>query len=153
VGALSLLRDKLEDTFLVVNGDILTDLNLNTFITHHKQNNVLLTIATTERVRKMDYGVVEETQGVLMGFKEKPTLVSSVSMGVYCMEPDILEFIPCGTPYGFDDLVLHMLELGIPVRAFRHSGEWLDLGRAEDFIKAQEIDWDEQALPLTTRAA
>jgi mannose-1-phosphate guanylyltransferase len=153
VGALTLIREKLDSTFLVVNGDVLTDLNLKSFIAHHARNEGLLTISTTLRPYNIDYGVIEDQAGVVTGFIEKPTISNLVSMGIYCMEPEVLELIPWGTPYGFDDLVLHMLELGAPVRHYRHAGTWLDVGRAEDFMKAQEIEWDEQAIPMTPRAA
>jgi mannose-1-phosphate guanylyltransferase len=153
VGALSLMRDKLNDTFLVINGDILTDLNLNAFIAHHKESGTPLTIATTIRTHKMDYGVIDEKDQLVTAFREKPTLLNLVSMGVYCMEPSILQFIPSGTPYGFDDLVLHLLGLRVPVHTYRHAGAWLDIGRADDFNKAQEIDWDEQIAALNTIAA
>jgi NDP-sugar pyrophosphorylase family protein len=113
----------------------------------------VLTIATTHRVHKIDYGVIEEQDGVVKGFQEKPNLQNLVSMGVYCMEPDILEFIPPGTPYGFDDLMLHILGLNVPIRTYLHSGAWLDIGRAEDFHKAQEIDWEVPASPSATIAA
>jgi NDP-mannose synthase len=151
-GALSLLRTKLDTTFLLINGDVLTDLNLDVFTTHHLQSNSALTIATTLRTLKIDYGVVEEADGAVKLFREKPTLLNWVSMGVYCMEPSVLRFIPCGTPFGFDDLVLRMLQLRVPLHLYKHSGAWLDIGRAEDFSKAQEIDWEEQMAPLTTIA-
>ena len=66
-----------------------------------------------------------------------------VSMGVYCMEPDVLDHIPEGVPFGFDDLILCMLGRRLPVGTFLHSGLWLDVGRVEDFQKAQDLAWDE----------
>jgi mannose-1-phosphate guanylyltransferase len=77
-------------------------------------------------------------------FKEKPVLSHVVSMGIYCMEPEVLRFIPSGVPFGFDDLILCLLNRDIPVSTFRHSGMWLDVGRVEDFQKAQELGWDDQ---------
>ena len=65
-------------------------------------------------------------------------------MGVYYMEPEVLEYIPSGVPFGFDDLIWCMLEKGKPVCTFKHSGMWLDVGRVEDFQRAQDLDWDEQ---------
>jgi NDP-mannose synthase len=153
LGALSLLRDDLAETFLVINGDILTDLNLNHLVRQHRENRGILTVATTVRSHKIDYGVIEAQDDTVVSFVEKPVVQTNVSMGVYCMEPSVLQFIPPGMPYGFDDLILHMLKNGIPVRTYRHSGAWLDIGRAEDFNAAQEIDWDEPTMPFTTRAA
>lgn len=63
-------------------------------------------------------------------------------MGVYCMEVEMLSHVPAGVPFGFDDLVFRMLALEIPVRTFLHRGFWLDIGRVEDFQKAQDLGLD-----------
>jgi len=68
-----------------------------------------------------------------------------VSMGIYCMDPAVLERIPSGVPFGFDDLMFQMLEEEISVNVYKHHGMWLDIGRVEDFVKAQEVAWDEQS--------
>jgi NDP-sugar pyrophosphorylase family protein len=145
IGPLSLLRDQLNEPFLVLNGDILTDLNLNEFVKSHRLHGGQLTIASTVRHTKMEFGVLDETNGTVTGFREKPMLASCVSMGLYCMNPPIMDYVPSGVPFGFDDLVLQMLEQGTSVHTFRHDGLWLDIGRADDFLKAQDIAWDEQS--------
>ncbi len=145
VGALSMLRNELDCTFLVLNGDVLTDLNLDAFVTSHRKHGDPLTIATTTRSTKLDFGVIDEAGSIVVQFREKPTLSNCVSMGVYCMEPEVLRYIPNGTPFGFDDLVLCMMQKRVPVHTFRHNGLWLDIGRVDDFHKAQEIEWDEQS--------
>jgi mannose-1-phosphate guanylyltransferase len=61
------------------------------------------------------------------------------------MDPDVLHYIPTGMPFGFDDLIFCIMEKGVPVHTFKHHGLWLDIGRVDDFHKAQEIDWDEQS--------
>ncbi|MBN8939924.1 MAG: NDP-sugar synthase [Rhizobiales bacterium] len=146
IGPLSLLRDQLDSPFLVLNGDVLTDLSLNQFVGCHREHGGLVTIATATRSIKMDFGVIEEDGGKVMRFREKPALPHLVSMGLYCMDPRVFEFIPTGVPYGFDDLMFQMLEDGTPVHVFKHDGVWLDIGRVEDFHKAQDIAWDEQSL-------
>jgi mannose-1-phosphate guanylyltransferase len=73
-------------------------------------------------------------------------------MGAYCMEPEVLQYIPAGMPFGFDDLVFCMMDRGVPVHTYKHNGLWLDIGRVEDFHKAQEIDWDEQVPSLESVA-
>jgi len=142
VGALSLLREELDETFLVINGDVLTDLSLNSFIANHRQTNSILSIATSARNTKLDFGVIESANGRVVKFKEKPTFTHSVSMGVYCMEPEVLKYIPRRVPYGLDNLVLGLLEKNVPVSTFQHSGIWLDIGRVEDFHHAQDMAWD-----------
>lgn len=59
------------------------------------------------------------------------------------MEPEVLDYIPTGVPFGFDDLMFCMLDRSMPIGTFQHSGLWLDIGRVEDFQKAQELAWDE----------
>ena len=143
IGPLGLLREELDSTFLVINGDVLTDLNLSEFAATHRRHGCALTIATAKRVTRMDFGIIEEANGKVAGFREKPNITNLVSMGVYCVEPDVLDYIPMGVPFGFDDLILCMLARRLPVGTFLHNGLWLDVGRVEDFQKAQELAWDE----------
>ena len=143
VGALSMLRDELTGTFIALNGDVLTDLNLSAFVAAHHRHGGLLTIATASRPLHMDFGVIESSHGRVVQFREKPTLSNIVSMGIYCMEPELLDHIPSGMPFGFDDLMVCLMAKDIPVHTFLHQGCWLDIGRAEDFQKAQELPWDE----------
>jgi len=152
VGPLSLIRDELDCTFLVLNGDVLTDLSFDAFSTCHRSHGDLLTIATTVRSMKLDYGVIGDVDGVITQFREKPTMSNNVSMGVYCMEPGILEHIPTGVSFGFDDLMYCLLQKGIPVHTFKHTGIWLDIGRVDDFQQAQEIDWEHLSPSFETMA-
>ena len=153
IGPLSLVREQRTEPFLVLNGDVLTDLNLNQFVSFHRRQQATLTIATATRVTKMDFGVIDETDGQVTGFREKPDLPNLVSMGIYCMAPEVLERIPSGVPFGFDDLMFQMLQEEATVHVFKHSGLWLDIGRVEDFLKAQDTPWDEQSPGFATAAA
>ena len=143
IGPLTLLRDQLDGPFLVLNGDVLTDLNLKDFITAHRQRGSAVTIATARRDVGIDFGVIQEDNSRVVDFREKPKLSHLVSMGIYCMQPEMLEHIPPRIPFGFDDLMYRMLERGIPAHTFLHRGFWLDVGRVEDFQKAQDLRWDE----------
>jgi mannose-1-phosphate guanylyltransferase len=158
VGALGLLRDELDSTFLMLNGDVITDLNLNAFVAAHRQHGGILTVATVRRAVQIQFGVLETSGGWVTGFREKPSLTHVVSMGIYCMEPAVLDHIPCGVPFGFDDLMWSVLEHGMPVRTFLHDGLWLDVGTIDDFRRAQEMAWDEdlpacETAPMTFDAA
>ncbi|NNM83319.1 MAG: NTP transferase domain-containing protein [Burkholderiales bacterium] len=138
VGALNLLRDHLDETFLMLNGDLITDIDLGAFTAFHKEKKSMVTVAVTTKEVKVDLGVLEASDSVVTGFREKPSLKFKVSMGVYCMEPEVLGLIPRGVPFGFDDLMHVMLGKKIPVHVYEHEGMWMDIGRPEDFIKAQE---------------
>jgi NDP-mannose synthase len=138
IGALRLLQPQLTDTFLVLNGDLITDLDINALVEYHHKQKGLVTVAVTRKSVTVDLGVLESDRGKLITFREKPTLDFEVSMGVYCMEPGVLELIPRGVPFGFDNLMHEMLAQELPVYLYRHDGLWMDIGRQDDFIRAQE---------------
>lgn len=152
IGPLSLLRDKLDSTFLVINGDVITDLNVPAFVASHRKNRAAVTIATASRTVQMDFGILDHRGGRVVHFMEKPRFTHIVSMGVYCMEPEVLEYIPSGTPFGFDDLMACMLAREAPVHVFPHDGVWFDIGRVEDFLKAQELDLTKDEMPPVFQA-
>jgi mannose-1-phosphate guanylyltransferase len=141
VGPLSLISDHLNDTFIMLNGDLITDLDLRSLILFHKSKKGMVTIATTMHNIHTNLGIIENDNSGsrrVKGFSEKPIMKFQVSMGIYCIEPSVLELIPKGVPFGFDDLMYTMLEKNLPIYAFEHEGHWLDLGRTEDFLKAQK---------------
>lgn len=142
VGALQLIKDYLTETFLMLNGDLITDLDLMAFKKSHAESGAPLTIATTLKSIDIDLGVLDTEDGRVVAFREKPTMSMEVSMGLYIMNPEILEFIPKGVPFGFDNLMYALLDRDIPVNTFRHEGRWMDIGRVDDFTKAQD-EWAE----------
>ncbi|MFB3885563.1 MAG: NDP-sugar synthase [Thermodesulfobacteriota bacterium] len=139
MGPLLLIRDQLKETFLVVNGDLVTDLDIRAFTSFHKEHGGLMTVAVTEKNVKVDLGVLETEGSRVKTFREKPVMKFYASMGLYCVEPGILSFIPKGVPFGFDDLMYAMIAQNVPVYTYRHEGLWMDLGRQEDFASAQEV--------------
>jgi len=141
-GPLSLLRDELDDTFIVMNGDILTTLNYSELIEFHKKNGAIATIALNRRDVYIDFGVVKIDGALnIVDYIEKPTLHYLVSMGVYVFEPKVLDYIPYKKKFDFPDLVKRLIEAGEKVKGFVYDGYWLDIGRPEDYEKANaEID-------------
>lgn len=138
VGPLKMIRHYLNDTFLMLNGDLITDLNLRAFTSHHRSRGGVVTVATTIKDVNVDLGVIKSKNGSVDSFHEKPTMKFQVSMGIYCMEPSVLNLIPSGMPFGFDDLMYTMLDHNMPVNLYKHEGYWMDIGRPEDFLRAQE---------------
>jgi len=139
VGALTLIRDQLDSTFYMLNGDLITDLDLRAFRRFHLSHGGLVSVAVATKDVNIDLGVIDSEGGRIKAFREKPTMKFQVSMGVYCMERGVLDFIPNGVPFGFDDLMYTMLEKDSPVHVFEHDGIWMDIGRAEDFTQAQKL--------------
>lgn len=140
----------LDEPFLVMNGDILTDLNYRALIDQHLESNAWLTIATYPKPVKIDLGVIESSSdGRVTDYIEKPTLNYDVSMGIYIYSPDVLGYVVKGKYLDFPTLVLRLRDAGKSVMTYRSACTWLDLGRPEDLLAATElfIDKQEQYLP------
>lgn len=136
MGPLNLIKD-LPDNFLVMNGDILTDLDYAEFYDFHYSCKNVFTISSHIREQKVDYGVLEVNElGRLCGFQEKPVSRYEVSMGVYMVSRKVLEYIPLNESYGFDNLMLDLIMNGQPVTVKRYEGYWLDIGRPDDYVQA-----------------
>lgn len=138
-GALALVEG-LDDTFLAMNGDVLTDLDFSTLVAFHRASGAALTIAAHEQTVPLDLGLlVTDETGRLTGYVEKPIQRHTVSMGVYVYEPKALRFITPGERIDLPDLVLCLLNAGEHVQAYRNDALWLDIGRPDDYAKAQEL--------------
>jgi NDP-sugar pyrophosphorylase family protein len=138
IAPLGLIQD-LPDHFLLMNGDVLTDLDLRALYERHVAEDRLFTIAATHRLHTIDYGVLETNHtNVLTGFSEKPTMRYMVCMGVNVASRAILSKIPPQRKYGLDDLLLELLRCGERVQVEPYDGCWLDIGRPEDYIQASE---------------
>ena len=138
MGPLKLIPD-LPANFLVMNGDILTDLNYSDFYNSHVNRGNIFTVGATTRVQETEYGVLEsDAENNLIGFKEKPTFNFDVSMGIYMLSEDALKFIPENQSYGFDSLMLELIKQEQSVKIEKYNGYWLDIGRPDDYEKAIE---------------
>jgi NDP-mannose synthase len=138
-GSLSLIPE-LDDTFLVMNGDLLTNLDLHSLVQFHRDQRAALTIATHSRQVKVDLGVLEFDQNCLVtGYVEKPVTTYHVSMGIYVYEPSMLRYIEPGCYLDFPELVLRLLARGERVCAYNSDCLWLDIGRPDDYARAQEL--------------
>lgn len=132
----------LNETFLVMNGDVLSTLPLRELIQFHKSQNAIATIATHHRRVNVDLGVIQwDGDERVTGYIEKPTYDYSVSMGIYVFEPKVLTYIPKGEYYDFPDLVKKLIGVGEKVVGYRFDGYWQDLGRPDDYESAAQ-DFD-----------
>lgn len=128
----------LDQTFLVMNGDLLTDLDFKRMIAFHKSCSAVATIGTYERDISIDLGVIEiNGDHHVSRYVEKPTYPYRASMGVYVFEPEVLQFIPANQRFELPELVSALLEADQCVVAYSHSGYWLDIGRPDDYQQAQ----------------
>jgi NDP-sugar pyrophosphorylase family protein len=147
IGPLTLI-DNLPENFLVMNGDILCDLDYGNFFRSHVAAKSGVSVSSYKREVKIDFGVLESNPGgQLTRFVEKPTYHFDVSMGIYCLSRRIVEALPPGQRYGFDNLMLDSLEGGHEVRIVPFNGYWLDIGRPDDYETADK-NFDELAARL-----
>jgi NDP-sugar pyrophosphorylase family protein len=138
IGPLTLIND-LPESFLVMNGDILCDLNYRAFFDVHVKSSSCISVSAYRRQVKVDFGVLRyDARGCLIEFQEKPTFDFDVSMGIYCINRSVIDALPRGAKYGFDNLMIDGVEnkQDIDIRPF--SGYWLDIGRPDDYEFANE---------------
>ncbi|MCA9753360.1 MAG: sugar phosphate nucleotidyltransferase [bacterium] len=136
-GPLRLIPD-LDEDFLVMNGDLLTDLDYGAFMRRHREQKNDATIGVYEKEVRIDLGVLErDPEGRVVDYREKPTLRYEVSMGVYAFRREVLSLIPDGY-FDFPNLVLELIRRDRPIRGFSFHGSWLDIGRQEDYGAAIE---------------
>jgi NDP-sugar pyrophosphorylase family protein len=140
VGPLAQMED-LDDSFLVMNGDVLTTLDYGHLLDVHRASGNILTIASHRRVVRTEYGVLHfaEQNGSMSAvsdFEEKPEIPYVVSMGVYILEPAALDYIEAGERLDLPQLVLRLLAARQPVGSYLCDAYWLDIGRHEDYEKA-----------------
>lgn len=141
VGCLSHISGLDHEDFLVMNGDVLTDLDYRQLLDDHQASGAIATIATYTRDVQISLGVLEfgdaDDPTRLTDYDEKPTLKYQASMGVYCFSPRVLAYLPADGRLDFPDLVLKLIGAGEVVRSWPFSGFWLDIGRPDDYDQAQ----------------
>lgn len=136
-GPLGLLKDELKETFLVMNGDVLSTIDYGKLAEYHKENKCLATVALAKRQVGIDFGIVEiDDAKNVKGYIEKPTIEHLVSMGIYIFEPEILNYIESGEKSDLPDLVHKLIDDRKTVKGYVHTDYWLDIGRPADYEKA-----------------
>ena len=141
VGSLALI-DGLDADFLVMNGDILTDLDYGAMLDAHHETGATATVAVTSRIVEIDLGVLEFSDNGMpdriTACVEKPHLEYHASMGVYCFSPRVLRWIEPGQALDFPNLVQRLLDGDELVRGWRSDCYWMDIGRHDDYEQALE---------------
>ena len=141
VGSLSMIDGLDGGDFLVMNGDVLTDIDYAALLKEHTSSGAAATIATKTRDVQIQLGVLvfgdSEDRSKLTGYLEKPAVRYEASMGIYCFAPRVLAHIEKGQALDFPDLVLKLIAAGEEVRAYPTDGYWLDIGRHDDYEAAQ----------------
>jgi NDP-sugar pyrophosphorylase family protein len=134
-GPVSLIPN-LEETFLVMNGDLLTTIDYSAMLAYHRERGAIATLASHRREVKIDLGVIESEDGWVKDYIEKPTYYYAVSTGIYIFEPQVLKYVVKGQRLDLPELVLRLVRAGQKVNIYDFNGYWLDIGRHDDYETA-----------------
>jgi len=139
-GQLRTAAGMLNETFLVMNGDIVTNLNVTKLVATHKRTGGVATIALKEFDVKIPYGhVIIDGNGKVTAFEEKPTLSYMANAGVYVMEPEVLKEIPTGKVESLEtDVFPKLIAKGKAINSYFESAYWADVGSMADFERVND---------------
>lgn len=137
-GPVSLLRADLDTPFILVNGDILTTIDFRRFYDYGCDQDSDFTIGTKNIITPFSFGKVHMDGNRIVRVEEKPELYTEIVAGIYFMRPAILDLIPDDTYFGIDTLIEKMLTEGRAITRYVIEEYWLDIGRVEDYSKAEE---------------
>jgi NDP-sugar pyrophosphorylase family protein len=138
-GPIGLLRAQLDEPFLVMNGDVLTKLNLRAFYDFAVAQDTLLTVGTKIITTPFRFGNVKvDASDHIVDIDEKPDLKMEILAGIYCMKPELLAHIPDNQYFGMDTLLKNLLAARVPVSRYLIQEYWIDIGQVEDYSKARE---------------
>ncbi len=138
-GPLSLIRGDVDGPFLMMNGDVLTNINYADLMKYHNKKGDIATVALNKRVVNIDFGVTEiDSDNKIVGYKEKPVIDYLVSMGVYIFDNRVLDYIEDDTYFDLPDLINRLISNGETVNGYLFDGYWLDIGRHDDYERANQ---------------
>ena len=137
-GPVSQVLDRMADRFLLLNGDLVTNLDLTEVMAEHRRHDAAATVAVLKRSVQLEYGALDiDEGGRVTAIREKPTTDYMVSMGVYALTRDSLRpFLAPNVALDMPDMLNTMLSAGCRVHAYRADCDWLDIGRPEDYARA-----------------
>jgi len=138
-GPIQTLERKLkDDDFIVMNGDILTDLDFKKLLSFHRKQNSVVTVAMKKEKIQLLYGVVKTEGTRVIGWEEKPELETNVSIGIYAINSKIFSYMKKKEKIDMPDLIKRIINEGGKISGFLFDGHWTDVGRIEDYEKAAE---------------
>jgi len=136
-GPLSLLSSPPPEPLLVMNGDLVTQVNVGRLLDFHSCGAYSATFGVRPHAIEVPFGVAEVRNGRLEGLREKPTMHLLVNAGIYVLAPAVLDLVPRGREFPITDLFLELLAQGSRVGAFPIEDEWADVGRTEELRRAR----------------
>ncbi|MBF0609652.1 MAG: NTP transferase domain-containing protein [Magnetococcales bacterium] len=135
-GALSLIKEIPEEPLFVMNGDLLTRVDMTRILTFHQESQAKATLCVRKVEETLPFGVVESEHNRLLAIREKPTRSYFVNAGIYILEPEVLRLLPAHQPLDMPDLLQRVLDHQMPAATYPFLEYWLDIGRMGDFHQA-----------------
>jgi dTDP-glucose pyrophosphorylase/CBS domain-containing protein len=124
--------------FIVINGDIITGVPFREMLDFHRKHHALLTVGVRKYEVEVPFGVVDLDEVYVNQIREKPSFNFFINAGAYLLEPETYDFIPSGRRFDMTELIQTLIDAGKVVVSFPIMEYWLDIGRHEDYVKAQE---------------
>jgi NDP-sugar pyrophosphorylase family protein len=138
VGPITLLRDRLDEPFVLMNGDILSTIDFGRFHRFAVGVAADLVVATKRIVTPFAFGRIDHEGDFVTGIEEKPSFAIEALAGIYVIKPGLFALIPDNTYYGMDRLIMTMLRERRPVARYPLEEYWLDIGQLPDYQRAQQ---------------
>jgi mannose-1-phosphate guanylyltransferase/phosphomannomutase len=148
-GSVRLASGRLDETFLVISGDALCDVDLGELVRFHQERHAAVTIGLKSVDNPLEFGiVVTDEEGKIERFLEKPSwsqvFSDTINTGIYVLEPEVLRHVPDDRPYDFSkELFPLLLEMGRPMYGYVFDDYWQDIGNLDQFRQANFDALDE----------
>ena len=139
IGAIRFVECFHHDTVLVMNSDLFTNINYEDFFSHFSEHQADMSVAAVPYSVSVPYGIFDLEGRDIKGIKEKPTFNYYANAGIYLIKKDLLKLIPSNTFFDATDFLNLLISKGYKVIRYPITGYWLDIGKFEDFDKAQEL--------------
>ena len=135
-GALGLIDSKLNEDFIVTNGDVISDVNYGDVLDFHCKNSSIATMAVRQHELRNPYGVVQIDGEDIIGFEEKPVVRSNINAGIYALSPKVMDFIEKGVYFDMPSLFENLRLQKKPIKAYFTHENWMDIGGPGDLEEA-----------------
>lgn len=137
-GSVLAASDRPKETFIVVLGDAIMDIDIKAMVDAHKKSGAIATVALLKHITKIPYGVAQTKDGVITEFQEKPELEHYINIGMYVLSPEIFNFIKDKEDFA-KDVFPRLLAKGKKIGGFKiEKGVWIDIGRLEEYEKLKD---------------
>jgi NDP-sugar pyrophosphorylase family protein len=139
-GALSLFPERPTAPFVVMNGDLVTQVDIGDMVDQHMESGATVTVGARRYSLTVPFGCLDVVGQKIVGLEEKPTLTRLINAGIYVLNPDVLASVPRDQPVTMPELVGRLLSDGLEVRAHEIVDDWIDVGQKEQLREARGED-------------